>query len=256
MVYALAGSVCVCVCVWVGGCCGGAFLSNVEGELRWPRWIKCIVYRSWWRHQMETIFHVAGPIGEEFIGSPSQRPVTRIFLMLSLICAWTNGWVHIRDSDDLRRHRTHYDFTEMLSSDCGYILLNRPSHVYVKTMVISVMVRLLYLTCPAQYLLATSIPRRVARFLVQTLSPVSLIQKVTVALHSALQPQLYRIIFLTVCRLPRAVDSFKVFKIQLSPLRPIELTNCVRDESVKMVANLLNFSICCLVFFFYKGPNN
>ena len=32
-------------------------------------------------------------------------------LMFSLKCAWTNGWVHNRDADDLRRHRAHYDVT-------------------------------------------------------------------------------------------------------------------------------------------------
>ena len=34
-------------------------------------------------------------------------------LMFSLICFWTNGWANNRDSGDLRRHRTHYDFTVM-----------------------------------------------------------------------------------------------------------------------------------------------
>ena len=33
--------------------------------------------------------------------------------MLSLICAWTNGWVNNRDACDLRRHRDHYDVTVM-----------------------------------------------------------------------------------------------------------------------------------------------
>ena len=30
-------------------------------------------------------------------------------LMLSLICAWMNGWVNTRETGDLRRHRAHYD---------------------------------------------------------------------------------------------------------------------------------------------------
>ena len=34
-------------------------------------------------------------------------------LMISLICAWTNGWVNNRDTGDLRRHRVHNDVTEM-----------------------------------------------------------------------------------------------------------------------------------------------
>ena len=34
-------------------------------------------------------------------------------LMLSLICAWTDGWVKNRYAGDLRRHRAHYDVTVM-----------------------------------------------------------------------------------------------------------------------------------------------
>ena len=37
-------------------------------------------------------------------------------LMVSLICAWRNGWTSYRDPGDLRRHRAHYDVTLM----CGY----------------------------------------------------------------------------------------------------------------------------------------
>ena len=35
-------------------------------------------------------------------------------LMISLICAWTNGWVNSRYAGDLRCHRAHYDITVML----------------------------------------------------------------------------------------------------------------------------------------------
>ena len=34
-------------------------------------------------------------------------------LMISLICAWTNGWANNWDACDLRRHRAHYDVTVM-----------------------------------------------------------------------------------------------------------------------------------------------
>ena len=34
-------------------------------------------------------------------------------LILSLICAWINGWVNNREAGDLRRHRTHYNVTVM-----------------------------------------------------------------------------------------------------------------------------------------------
>ena len=43
---------------------------------------------------------------------PSQRPVTRS-LMLSLICAWINGWVINCEAGDLRRHRAHFDVMVM-----------------------------------------------------------------------------------------------------------------------------------------------
>ena len=33
--------------------------------------------------------------------------------MLSLICAWMNGWVNNREAGDFRRHRAHYDVTVM-----------------------------------------------------------------------------------------------------------------------------------------------
>ena len=34
-------------------------------------------------------------------------------LTFSLIVAWINGWVNIREAGDLRRHRAHYDITVM-----------------------------------------------------------------------------------------------------------------------------------------------
>ena len=35
-------------------------------------------------------------------------------LMLSLICAWINGWVNNGDAADLRRHGVHYDVNVMI----------------------------------------------------------------------------------------------------------------------------------------------
>ena len=35
-------------------------------------------------------------------------------LMVSLICAWINGWVKNLEDGDLRRHRAHYDVTVMV----------------------------------------------------------------------------------------------------------------------------------------------
>ena len=36
-------------------------------------------------------------------------------LMFSMICAWINGWVNNCEAGDLRRHRTRYEVTVMLS---------------------------------------------------------------------------------------------------------------------------------------------
>ena len=83
--------------------------------------ISCRGYPStWWRHQMETFSALlaicAGnsPVTGEF---PAQRPVTQSFFF---ICAWMNGWVHNREADDLRRHRSRYDVT----------IMNPMPHVY------------------------------------------------------------------------------------------------------------------------------
>ena len=35
-------------------------------------------------------------------------------LVLSLICAWINGWVNSREAGDFRRHRGHYDVSVMI----------------------------------------------------------------------------------------------------------------------------------------------
>ena len=39
-------------------------------------------------------------------------------LMFSLICAWVNGWVNNREAGDLRRHRAHYDVTDVEAQGC------------------------------------------------------------------------------------------------------------------------------------------
>ena len=56
---------------------------------------------AWWCHQMETISALlalcAGnpPVTGKF---PSQRPMTRSYILFSLICTWTNGWANNRDA--------------------------------------------------------------------------------------------------------------------------------------------------------------
>ena len=42
-------------------------------------------------------------------------------LMLSLICAWINGWVNNREAGDLKRHRAPYDVTGYVKL-CSYLM--------------------------------------------------------------------------------------------------------------------------------------
>ena len=51
------------------------------------------------------------------VNSPHKGP-WRGALVLSLICAWTNGWVNNRDAGYLKRHGVHYDVTVMRKSVC------------------------------------------------------------------------------------------------------------------------------------------
>ena len=59
-------------------------------------------------------FRVTDPLCGEFTGHrwiPLIKGQWRGALMVSLICAWTNGWVNNRDVGDLRCHRPHFDVT-------------------------------------------------------------------------------------------------------------------------------------------------
>ena len=49
------------------------------------------------------------------VNSP-HKGLRRGALMSSFICAWINDWVNNGEAGDLRRHRTHYDVTVMISS--------------------------------------------------------------------------------------------------------------------------------------------
>ena len=63
----------------------------------------------WWGHQMETSFaSLAICAGNSPVNSP-HKGQWRGTLMLSLICALTNGWVNNGEAGDLRRHCAHYD---------------------------------------------------------------------------------------------------------------------------------------------------
>ena len=64
-----------------------------------------------WKHFPRYWSFVRG-IHQSTMNSPPKGQ-WRGSLMLSLICAWTNGWVNNRDAGDLRRHRAHYDVNVM-----------------------------------------------------------------------------------------------------------------------------------------------
>ena len=49
------------------------------------------------------------------VNSPHKGQWRGAFL-ISLICAWINGWVNNRKACDLRRHRVHYDITVMCNT--------------------------------------------------------------------------------------------------------------------------------------------
>ena len=53
----------------------------------------------------------------EFIGHrwiPLTKAGDAELWFFSLICAWINGWVNNRDTDDLRTHRAYYDVTVVI----------------------------------------------------------------------------------------------------------------------------------------------
>ena len=53
-------------------------------------------------------------IHRSLVNSP-HKSQWRGALMFSLICVWINGWVNNGEAGDLRRYRSHYDVTVILS---------------------------------------------------------------------------------------------------------------------------------------------
>ena len=88
----------------------GAVLYMYNGTRLCQQYVGCS-----WRHHMET-FSALLAICAGIHGSPVNSPhkgQSRGALILSLICAWINGWVNNRDAGDLRHHHAHYDVTVM-----------------------------------------------------------------------------------------------------------------------------------------------
>ena len=76
------------------------------------------------------IFRLTGPLCGEFTKGQWSGA-----LMFSLICAWTNGWVNNRDAGDLRRHRAHYDVTEMCRNTGNTVTLGFQYPTYLNTII-------------------------------------------------------------------------------------------------------------------------
>ena len=73
------------------------------------------------KHQDDVIKWKQFPRYWPFVSGIHRSPVDsphkgqwRGALMVSLICAWTNGWANTRDAGDLRRHEDHYDVVAMI----------------------------------------------------------------------------------------------------------------------------------------------
>ena len=80
-----------------------------------------------WKH----FFRVTGPLCGEFTGHQWIPPTKGQWRgsLFSLICVWKNGWVNNRDTDDLRRHRAHYDVTVMSRCCCN---MGYPPDIHLK----------------------------------------------------------------------------------------------------------------------------
>ena len=78
---------------------------------------------SWRRHQMKTfpvLLALCDGNPPPQVDSP-HKGQWRGALMLSSICAWTNGWANNRAAGDLRCHRAHYNITVMIvTGACCY----------------------------------------------------------------------------------------------------------------------------------------
>ena len=80
--------------------CDISWPTNLNSS-RWPTHDDVIK----WKY-----FRVTGPL---WPGNSPYKDKWHGAWMLSLICAWINGWVNNGEAGDLRRHRAHYDVMVM-----------------------------------------------------------------------------------------------------------------------------------------------
>ena len=87
------------------------FIALLHVLLRWK--CSCADQRKH-QSQSSTSLALVRGIHRSPVGSP-HNDQCRGTLMLSLICAWTNGWENTRDAVDLKRHRAQYAVNLMSS---------------------------------------------------------------------------------------------------------------------------------------------
>ena len=83
----------------------------------WPIFVSEKRRFTWWRHQVETFSALLALCAENSLvtGEFPHKGQWRGALVLSLICAWINGWVNNREAGDLRHHCAHFDVTVMIN---------------------------------------------------------------------------------------------------------------------------------------------
>ena len=67
--------------------------------------------------QSGNIFRVSGLLCGKFTGRrwiPRTKASGAELWYICLICTWTNSWANNGDAGDLRRHRAHYDVSDLL----------------------------------------------------------------------------------------------------------------------------------------------
>ena len=84
-------------------------MATRQGQETPPMDYFYISHISWWRHQIDTFSALLALCERNPPVDSNHKGQGRGALMLTLICAWTNGWVKDRNAGDLRRHRAHCD---------------------------------------------------------------------------------------------------------------------------------------------------
>ena len=88
-------------------------------SLKWPTRLCCslvLIKNSWWHVIKWKYFPRYWAFVRGIHLSPVNSPHKgqwRGALIVSLICVWTNDWIHNRYAGDLRHHRTYYRVTGM-----------------------------------------------------------------------------------------------------------------------------------------------